>query len=118
MKNIILWISTLLMLVGCVTTDTATGISYADNRLKKDVLGTIKTFEAACSLQGQEGIKSYSKPEVIHYKPTKLPRTTTDSWEEIWTIQRIGYTTSYKIKFTPTPDIGGCALSVSWLGIE
>jgi hypothetical protein len=116
MKRIILSISSLIMFVGCATTPIqSTSTSYADDILKKDVLAQIKTVENSCTLLGQKGIPAMGMPEVVYYTPTVIPKTSTDSWEEIWSIQRKGYVVKYKITFTPTPSQGGCDIKASAL---
>ena len=102
------------MLFGCATTTPdPTGTSYANDLLKRDVRREIKVIENSCTLLGQKGIPSLGSPQVVNYQATTAPTTSTDPWEEIWSIQRKGYVVKYKIKFTPTPEQGGCDMAIS-----
>ena len=45
-------------------------------------------------------------PKFIHYETTLIPKTSTDAWEETWSIQRKGYVVKYEIRFIPLPEGG------------
>ena len=112
MKKIISFIVTILLAVSAIAADKPTGISHANDTLKKDVLREIISLENKCRTIGQKGIPVTNQPKIISYQPITAPADT-DPWEEMWTVQRDGYTVQYKILFTPTPKQGGCDLKVS-----
>jgi hypothetical protein len=111
MKKIISFIVVALTAVSAIAGEP-TGISHADDTLKKDVLREIISLENKCRTIGQKGIPATNQPEIVSYQPITAPADT-DPWEEMWTVQRQGYAVQYKILFTPTPKQGGCSLKVS-----
>lgn len=70
-------------------------------------------MEGSLALLGQKGIPALGFTQVVNYETTTIPKSPTDPWEEIWSIQRKGYVVKYKIKFTPTPEQGGCDMKIS-----
>ena len=113
MKKIISLIISTLVAGAVIASEKPSGISYANDTLKKDVRAEIKSLENACTLLGQKGIPAIGTPEIVSYQPISTPKKSTDSWEEMWTVQRKGYTVQYKILFTPTSKQGGCDIKVS-----
>ncbi|NQU40512.1 MAG: hypothetical protein HQ523_11210 [Lentisphaerae bacterium] len=100
------------LIVGCKTIEPS-GMSSADSLLRRDAKCTLKTLENAFVLNGQRGIPTFGGVQVVHLEALSAPATATDSWEEVWSIQRKDYVVKYKILFTPTPAQGGCSMNIS-----
>lgn len=87
--------------------DRLPGVSGADNELQRGAARMIWFLEALDDRECEDR-------RIVDTAILKLPRKPGRSpWTEKWTVDRCGELVFYKIRFTPTPDIGGTDFKVS-----
>lgn len=87
--------------------DRLPGVSGADDALQRGAARMIWFLEALDDRECEDR-------RIVDTAILKLPRKPGRSpWTEKWTVDRCGELVFYKIRFTPTPDIGGTDFKVS-----